>query len=209
MHFRFFCRIVDAPDVGPKGENCQPSQDNEVDCQSLEAETAISENSSPPENSSSPETGEMERTISPSLGTPLGASCFSWSQNFADSPGTPSPPQGVTLLKQFRWQAPSKAAAQECKMSGPQTLSPEASNESDDQSSPFKESGCLLEEESDKLSQSSLNPSSNSSGTNEDAIGARVSSLPFVSVKQFNCQCLLKGLSGTLTYPTTTRPFPP
>ncbi|KAJ6664641.1 hypothetical protein lerEdw1_006214 [Lerista edwardsae] len=170
---RFFCRIADAPDDRSKGENCQPSQGNEVDCQSLEAESAISENSS----AGSPEAEGMERTISPSLGTPLGASCFSWSRNFADSPGTPSPPQGVTLLKQFLWQAPSKATAQECKRSGPQTLSPIASNESHDQSSPLKKSGCLLEEESDKLSQSSPNPSPHSSGTNEDAIGARVPGL--------------------------------
>ncbi|XP_066479179.1 exonuclease 1 [Tiliqua scincoides] len=169
---RFFCRIVDAPDDISKGENCQPSQDNEGDCQSSEAESEVRENCNP----CSAEAEEIGRSTSPSFGT-MQTSCFSWSRNFAESPGTPSPSQGVTLLKQFHRQAASKATAQDCKMLGSQALSPTASNESDDEPSPLKEPGCLLEQEPDQLSQSSLNLSSNSSVTNEKTIGARVPGL--------------------------------
>lgn len=175
---RFFCSSMDAPDDIPKGEVHQPSQKSGVDCQTMKTESAEAKDCS----SASPGSAETGRADLPSLRTAQ-TSCFSWSKNFAERSGTPSPVQSVALLKQFHRHTSGNTASQDCMMSGSQILISTFGKESDEESSLLKGQGYSSEQKSNELSQSNLDCPENSSVPSGKATDAKVRSVPSFMTK--------------------------
>lgn len=179
-HVRFFCSIKDVPDHRSDGEIHHPSQNNETNCQPVEAKSGVTQDHHSPCSSGSWGPG---RTSSVSPGAAQ-ISCFSWSRRFVDHSGTPSPSPSRPLQKLLHQETKNQVTSQDCKVSGSETLSSMVGKESHEESTVLKEPRCLTEQTTNNLSQSSPDASQNLPVAHEKAIGARVRSLPYVSLKQ-------------------------